>query len=119
MNTSNRLSAHSGSESGHSKLALMGLCILLLTAAIAKQLPAQAADASATVSLAGLDLSTAKGMQTARDRLHETAVRLCRKAVDPWSLSAHDDFVHCVDDATIAAVGQIQQGLVRVANAAR
>jgi UrcA family protein len=117
MNTSNRLSAHPGTESGHGKLALVGLFIVLLTGVIAKQLPAQAADASATVSLAGLDLSTEKGMQTARDRLHETAVQLCRKAVDPWSLSAHDDYVHCVDDTTTAAVGKIQ-GLVRVANAA-
>jgi UrcA family protein len=118
MNTSNRFSARSQSESGHSKLALMGLCIVFLTAAIAKQLPAQAADASATVSLAGLDLSTEKGMQTARERLHGTAVKLCGKMINPWSLSAHDDYVRCVDDATIAAMGQIQ-GLVRVANAAR
>jgi UrcA family protein len=118
MNTSNRLSARSGSESGHGKLALMGLCIVLLTAAIAKQSSAQAADASATISLVGLDLSTEKGMQTARDRLHKAAVQLCLKVGDPWSLSAHDDYVHCVDDATTAAVMQIQ-GLTRVANAAR
>jgi UrcA family protein len=118
MNISNRLSVRSQSESGRSKLALMGLCIVFLTAAIAKQLPAQAADASATVSLSGLNLSTEKGMQTARDRLHETAVRLCGKVVNPWGLSAHDDYIRCVDDATTAAVTQIQ-GLVRVANAAR
>jgi UrcA family protein len=116
MNISNRLSARSRSESGNSKLALMGICIVFLTAAIAKQLPAQAADASASVSLADLNLSTEKGMQTARDRLHETALRLCGKVIDPWSLSAHDDYVRCVDDATTAALGNIQ-GLVRVANA--
>jgi len=117
MNIPIQLSARSRSESGGSKLALMGLCIVFLTAAIAKQLPAQAAEASASVSLADLNLATEKGMQTARERLHETAQRLCRKLIDPWGLAAHDDYVHCVDEATTAAVGKIQ-GLVRVANAA-
>jgi len=116
MNISNRLPVRAPSESG-SKLVLMGLCIIFLTAAIAKQLPAQAAEASAAVSLADLNLSTEKGMQAARDRIRDTARKLCGKVVDPWGLAHHDDYVRCVSEATTAAVGKIE-GLVLVANAA-
>jgi UrcA family protein len=117
MNVSNQLPAHARYESNRSKLALMCACVVLLTAAICKQLPAQAADASVKVSLADLDLSTDKGMQTARDRLHKTARRLCARIIDPWGLAPHADLVRCVDDATADAVGRIQ-GLTLVANAA-
>jgi UrcA family protein len=92
---------------GYSKLVLAGLCIVFMTAAIAKQLPARAADAVALVSLADIDLSTNKGMQTARDRIDETARRLCKKVIDPWTLSHHSQYLRCVDDATTAALGQI------------
>jgi UrcA family protein len=116
MNVPNQIPDHTRYEVTRSKLGLMGVCIVLLTAAICKQLPAQAADASVTVSLVDLDLSTDKGMQTARDRLHQTALRLCGKVVDPWSLSAHDDFVRCVAETTASALGKLP-GLVLVANA--
>jgi len=103
----------SQSDSGVSKLGLLGLCIVIMTAAIGKQLPAQAADAVATVSIADLDLSTDKGMQTARDRVNETARRLCKKVIDPWALSHHSQYVRCVGDATSAALEQIRgQALV-------
>jgi UrcA family protein len=117
MNIPSQLSARSQGEAGGSKLALLGLCIVFLTAAIAKQLPAQAAEASASVSLADLNLGTEKGMQAARERVEKTAQRLCLKLIDPWGLSAHADYVRCVDEATTAAVGKIP-GLMRVANAA-
>ncbi|MGO9930888.1 MAG: UrcA family protein [Steroidobacteraceae bacterium] len=103
----------SQSDSGIGKLALIGLCIVFMTGAIGKQLPAQAADAVAMVSIADLDLSTDQGMQTARERVNETARRLCKKVVDPWALSHHSQYVRCVDDATTAALEQIHgQALV-------
>ena len=118
MSISNPILDHTRVESSRSKLALMGLCIAILTSAIAKQLPARAADASVTVSLADLNLSTDEGMKKARERLHQTARRLCEEVVDPWELAAHWDFVRCIDETTDAAVGKIH-GLVRMANAVR
>jgi len=94
-------------ETGVCKLTLIGVCIIFMTAAICKQMPAHAADAVAIVSLADLDLSTEKGMQTAHERLHATARRLCKEVINPWALSHHDQYLRCVDEAVAAAVGQI------------
>jgi UrcA family protein len=118
MNVPQRLPDRSQCDSAYSKLALMALCAVFMIAAIGKQLPARAADetASAKVSLADLDLSTDKGMQAARDRLHRAARRLCAKVLDPWAISHQPDFVACVDAATAAAVARVQ-GPVLVANA--
>jgi len=117
MNIQEKIPDPSRYDSGYSKLAMAVLGVILLTAALGKQLPANAADkVSATVSVADLDLSTDKGMQAARDRLHATARRLCEKVVDPSSLSHHSDYVHCVDEATTAAVAQLT-GPLLAANA--
>ena len=107
MNIPTSSLARAQTDSGFSKLALISLCIVFMTAAISKQLPAHAADAVALVSLADLDLSTDKGMQMARQRLDETARRLCKQVVNPWTLSHHTQYVRCVDDATTAALGQL------------
>ena len=117
MNIQEKIPDPSRYESGYSKLAMAVLGVILVTAALAKQMPANAADkATATVSVADLDLSTDKGMQAARDRLYATARRLCQKVVDPSSLSIHSDYAHCVDEATTAAVAQLT-GPVLAANA--
>jgi UrcA family protein len=116
MKISNRISNLSHNDSPRGRLALMTLCTVLVGAAIAKQLPAQAAEPSAAVSLSDLDLSSEKGMQEARKRVHQTAQRLCGKVVDPWALSHHEDYVRCVDEATTAAVVQLH-GLMLAANA--
>lgn len=96
------------SGSPYTKLALMAAVSLTLMAAIGKQLPAGAAEKSTIISIADLDLSTEKGMETARERVHEAARRLCKKVVDPWSLSYHPDYVQCVDETTADAVTQLQ-----------
>jgi UrcA family protein len=96
-------------ESCHAKLALMTLCAIGITAAIGLNMTAQAADLSAVVPLGDLNLSTDSGMQAARERVHQTARRLCDRAVDPWSLSRHVDYVRCVDEAMTAGVGQLQR----------
>ena len=82
-------------------------------AAESAQMPAHAADAIAIVSLADLDLSTEKGMQTAHERLDATARRLCKQVINPWALSHHAQYLRCVDDAVAAAARQIHdQALV-------
>ena len=116
MNVPEQLPDRSPCDSARPKLAWMTLCALFMIAAIGKELPASAADKSATVSLADLDLSTEQGMQAAHDRIHQTAQRLCQYVVNPWSLSHHTDYVRCVSDAVTAAVGQMQ-GRLLVANA--
>lgn len=104
------------SGSAYTKLALMAAVSLALMAAIGKQLPAGAAEKSTVVSIADLDLATQKGMETARERVHQAARDLCNKVLDPWSLSHHTDFVQCVDEATTDAVTQLK-GRQLLANA--
>ena len=116
MNVPEQIPDRSQCDSARRKLAMTAVCALFMIAVIGKQLPAYAADKSEAVSLADLDLSTEKGMQAARDRIHQTARRLCQRVVNPWSLSHQTDYVRCVNDATSAAVGKLQ-GLVLVANA--
>jgi UrcA family protein len=116
MNIPTSSIARAQTESGVSKLALISLCTVFMTAAITKQLPAHAADAIAMVSLADLDLSTEQGMQVARERLDQTARRLCKQVVNPWGLSHHTQYLRCVDDATTAALGQLH-GQAMVAQA--
>jgi UrcA family protein len=95
---------------------LKALSALLLMAIVGHSLPANAVQTSATVSLAGLNLATDKGMQEARDRVHEKARHLCDRVIDPWSLSHQADYVHCVDDTVATAINQLQVA-VRVAAA--
>jgi UrcA family protein len=116
MNIPTSSIARAQTEPSVNKLALISLCMVFMTAAIAKQVPAHAADAIAVVSLADLDLSTEQGMQMARDRLDKTARRLCKQVVNPWALSHHTQYLRCVDDATTAALGQLH-GQALVANA--
>jgi UrcA family protein len=95
---------------------LKALSALLVIGVIGHSLPAAAVQTSATVSLAGLNLATDKGMQEARDRVHQKARRLCDRVIDHWSLSHQADYVHCVDDTVANAVNQLQVA-VRVAAA--
>jgi UrcA family protein len=98
-----------GSVSACTKLALMTAASLALMVAISSQWPAGAAEKSTIVSIADLDLSTEKGMQAARERVHEAARHLCKKVVDPWSLSHQPDYVQCVDETTADAVTKLQR----------
>jgi UrcA family protein len=92
----------------YGKLALMAACAAVMTAGVARQLAAHPAETSVAVSFAGLDLTTDQGKQAAFDRIYKTAQHLCEGMVNPWSLSHHEDFLHCVDDATGNAVVQLQ-----------
>jgi UrcA family protein len=105
-------SASGRSRLGYRKAILLWLGTLFLIAALCVQLPVRAADKSANVSLQDLDVSTTAGLQTARDRLHQTARWLCGRVVDPWSVSRQPDFVRCVDEATAGALAQLQSKLL-------
>jgi UrcA family protein len=100
------------SGSAYTKLALMASVALALMAAIGRQLPVGAAETSTVVSLADLDLSTEKGMEAARERVHQAARKLCKRMMDPWSLSQQPDdpdYVQCVDETTADAVTNLQR----------
>jgi UrcA family protein len=59
------------------------------------------------VSLADLDLSTPEGLGAARDRLHQTARRLCSQLEDMRSIAHQPTFVKCVDESLADALRQI------------
>jgi UrcA family protein len=62
---------------------------------------------SEKVSIAGLDLSTVEGLNTARERVHQVARRLCLDLVDQNDRSRQWNYVNCVDDAVASAMQQI------------
>jgi UrcA family protein len=71
---------------------------------------AQAAETrSAKVTFAGLDLSTSDGVNAARERLRDTAGRLCSLVADELDLSHHDNYVKCVDDAMARAMPRLEE----------
>jgi UrcA family protein len=102
-------------QSGNGRLILMALWALVI-AAIGKPPAPQAAELSSTVSLKDLDLSTDSGQRAARDRVHSTAVRLCDRAIDHWSLSHFQDFQKCVAETTASAMGDVQKKTLVAAN---
>jgi UrcA family protein len=115
MSTTNHIVAQ---DSGAVGLALMGLGIALFIAMAAPQIAkaddaqnvAVARDGSRAqhVSLAGLDLSTPEGMRTARARVQAAAHNLCAQVEDMNDLSRHANYLACMDEATSAALQQIQ-----------
>jgi UrcA family protein len=96
------------SDSPFGKLALMGLCALILVSAIARQ-QARADDTHRmTVSTAGLDLSTVEGRRAARERVFQAARRVCLEAEDMDDLSHHENYLACVDASLTAALEQLR-----------
>jgi UrcA family protein len=65
---------------------------------------------SAKVSTAGLDLSTPQGARAARERLRQTARKLCAQVADELDLSLHTNYLACVDDTVAAALKKVQEG---------
>jgi UrcA family protein len=64
--------------------------------------------ATATVALAGLDLSTPAGSAQARERLTRAAARLCRKFQDGRKIADWANYVDCVHDAVAGALERNQ-----------
>jgi len=90
-----------------------GLCALCLTLGLAgvspAQTPSKPADAPDTlkVSLAGLDLSTQQGIQTAQERVRKAARRLCAKVANSADMQRQLDYIACIDDAMAPVMAQI------------
>jgi UrcA family protein len=89
------------------------LMALLALAPFAVIAPSQAAGTgpmatNVSVTLADLDLSTSRGVNSARDRLHLAARRLCSQV--PGENPAHPaDFIACMNEAVTDALRQIDQ----------
>lgn len=63
---------------------------------------------SARVSFADLDLSTPQGVETARQRIHQTARSLCMKVGDRNDRSRRDNFISCVESEVTRAVPTLE-----------
>jgi UrcA family protein len=63
---------------------------------------------SALVSFADLDLSTPQSVETARERIHQTARRLCIKVADRNDRSRRENFILCVEAAMAGAVPTLE-----------
>ena len=111
MKTATHLASSSCLKANSRTTALLALCALASASAVAGS-PTGAAPVTRTanVSLADLDLSTPEGARAARERLHQTARRLCAQVADSLDLSHQPNFVKCVDD-TLAAALRKAQGL--------
>ena len=80
------------------KAALVALCAIAPVAVMADpQAAVKPVTSTAQVSLADLDLATPQGLRAARERLHQTARRLCSQVADSQDLSHQSNFVACVD----------------------
>jgi UrcA family protein len=87
---------------------MMASCVFGPLTALAQQpAPTAPESRSTNVSLAGLDLSTPEGMSAARERLRNTADRLCSQVVDELDMSHHANFIKCVDAAVTSALNQL------------
>jgi UrcA family protein len=94
----------------HLKRGLRALCLTLGVAGVSvAQTPSKAADAPDTlkVSLAGLELSTPKGIQAAHERVRMAARRLCAKVANSADMQRQLDYIACIDDAMAPVMAQI------------
>jgi UrcA family protein len=67
--------------------------------------------ASASVALAGLDLTTPTGVLEAHDRMAAAARRLCLKFMDERKVSARETYADCVHDALTAASQRLEAAI--------
>jgi UrcA family protein len=121
MNTATHLAPASCLKANFRSAALLTLCALTSASAVAgSQTGAAPVTRSAKVSLADLDLSTPDGARAARERLRETARRLCGQVADHLDLSHQANFVKCIDETMAKALRQVATpALVAGAAAAR
>jgi UrcA family protein len=109
MNTE-LLMSHSRRKSFACVASLLALSVIKSAVATAGSKPDQPGDSrSEKVSIAGLDLSTADGLNTARERVHQVARRLCLQQANAQDRSSHWNYVMCVDDAVASAMQQVSE----------
>lgn len=69
-----------------------------------------AADSSSTrLSLAELDLATPEGLAIARERVHQSARRVCSRIADDFDLGHQPHFVACVERSMAVALPQVER----------
>ncbi len=110
-------------------VAAAGSVALIVCAMATNAFAAPPIDPSTTrngnVSLAGLDLTQPEGLQIARARIRQQAVKLCTSLRDPLSLSHHEAFLECVDhvmgaaEPTLAQLATAQSPATKLASAQR
>jgi UrcA family protein len=114
MNTRTYLPSRFNSQIAVRSVASMALLALAPLAAMAQsQVAATTHTVTPKVSLADLDLSTSAGVDAARDRLHQTARRLCSQVADSRDLppTQNPAFIACMDDTLADALRQINRPL--------
>ena len=55
----------------------------------------------------GIDRSTPDGAHAARERIQQTARRLCAQVADELDLSLHANYLACVDETVTAALRKL------------
>jgi UrcA family protein len=98
--------------------ALLALCAALASAVAVGGPQTETAPftRSAKVSLADLDLSTPEGASAARERLRQTARRLCAQVADELDLSHQANYAACVEESLAAALRKIEEPTVASAS---
>jgi UrcA family protein len=87
--------------------AFLALCVIGAADAWADSHVDVSVTRSAKVSIAGLDLSTPQGVRAARERLRQTARKLCLQVADELDLSLHANYLACVDESVAKAMQQV------------
>jgi UrcA family protein len=86
---------------------LLSLCVMGSAEALAGSEVDASVTRSAKVSITRLDLSTPEGTRAARERLRQTARKLCAQVADELDLSRHANFLACVDESVAKAMRQV------------
>jgi UrcA family protein len=107
MKTATQLAFSSCLKSIISTTTLLALCVIASADALAGSEVDASVSRSAKVSIAGLNLSTPQGARAARERIRQTARKLCAQVADELDLSLHANYVACVDESVAKAMQQV------------
>jgi UrcA family protein len=88
---------------------LLATCLVMPLTALAQEPSVTTPPVGASVSLAGLDLTTTRGIDAARNRLHEAARRSCSQTIDDRDPEVSADFLSCIDSTLITELKQINR----------
>jgi UrcA family protein len=86
---------------------LLALCVMGSAETLAGSEIDASVTRSAKVSITVHDLSTPQGARAARERLRQTARKLCAQVADELDLSHHSNFLACVDESVAKAIQQL------------
>ena len=104
MKTATQLAFSSCLKSIIGTTTLLALCVIGSADALAGGEVDASVARSAKASIKGLDLSTPEGARAARERLRQTARKLCAQVADELDLSHHANYLACVDQSVAKAM---------------